>query len=59
MLNPELYAPIKQNKPAHKVFKVDAIFPKHGHSVLQVPLYDLHPNPTEMIWAIVKKHVTK
>ena len=56
MLKPDLYAIIKQNKPA-KIFVVDEMIKKEGHSVVRLPPYHCNLNPIENIWALMKRDV--
>ena len=56
MLKPDLYEIIKQNKPA-KIFVVDEMIKKEGHSVVRLPPYHCNLNPIENIWALMKRDV--
>ena len=56
MLKPDLYAIIKQNKPA-KIFVVDEMIKKEGHSVVRLPPYHCNLNPIENIWALMKRDI--
>jgi transposase len=59
MLKPNLYQLIKRNKPIHCTYKVDSILAEHRHRVLRLSSYHPELNPTESIWATVKKWVAE
>lgn len=54
---PQLYEIIKQHKPEHRKYELDALLHGYGHSVLRLPPYHPELNPIEKIWAIVKNWV--
>ena len=54
---PELYSKIQLHKPTRKVYVIDTLLAKHGHSVLRLPPYHPELNPIEKIWALLKNHV--
>ena len=56
MLKPDLYNIIKHNKP-EKIFVVDEMIKKEGHSVLRLPPYHCNLNPIENIWALIKRDI--
>ena len=56
MLKPDLYNIIKHNKP-EKIFVVDEMIKKEGHSIVRLPPYHCNLNPIENIWALIKRDI--
>ena len=54
---PELYEIIKWHKPAPK-YAVDKIIRDAGHEVLRTPPYHCQLQPIELIWGLLKQHVS-
>lgn len=59
MYKPELYSIIKMHKPSFKIYKIDDLFSKSGHTVLRLPPYHPDLNPIELIWSLLKGRVAK
>nr|CAH7744240.1 unnamed protein product [Callosobruchus chinensis] len=55
----ELYAIIKQYKPANITYVIDEMARRCGISVLRLPPYHCELNPIELIWAQVKGHIAR
>ncbi|BFZ01465.1 hypothetical protein BsWGS_04504 [Bradybaena similaris] len=55
-LKPELLQLVR-NTNKTKVYHVDKIIEKYGHTSLRLPAYHAHLNPIELVWAQVKGQV--
>lgn len=52
-----LYDLVLSIKPKEKIFRVDKLFAKYGHSVVRLPPYMCELNPIELAWSKVKYHI--
>lgn len=54
---PELLLKVLPFKSREKVYELDVLASKKGHTVVRLPPYHCHYNPIEMVWAKVKGEV--
>jgi hypothetical protein len=52
----ELLQLVKMNKP-RECYELDTIVTQHGHTVVRLPPYHCHHNPSELKWAQVISYV--
>jgi transposase len=55
---PELFTIIKENNIG-KVYFIDDLAAKYGHTVLRLPPYYCVLNPIEMVWSQLKHKISK
>ncbi|XP_069354549.1 uncharacterized protein [Maniola hyperantus] len=58
MYKPQLYQLINDNKDCFKKFALDKMLTDYGHDILRIPPHHPDLNPIEMVWAVIKTHVT-
>lgn len=48
---------LREIRPDHLQYGIDAIFKAHGHTVLRLPPYHPDLNPIEVVWGVTKRAI--